>query len=173
MGRIGPVAIAQVCRIGEIRETSDRCEDLRRPGIIHFFRDLLGDPSAERSASHCGGLAGLGLYVIREIDSYLSHGYIIRYKVAVAYPGKPEQQRVIGLAVQSGAYRSSAKVVDQAIEIIPEQFHLEDWMSGQREAIAEHIEIGFAQAERGELIDGDTAVEMLCQRRAERSKPQG
>ena len=84
---------------------------------------------------------------------------------------KPEQQRVIDLAVQSGAYRNSAEVLDQAFEIIREQLDLEDWMSGQREAIAGHIEIGFAQAERGELIDGDVAIEMLRQRRAERSKP--
>ena len=46
-------------------------------------------------------------------------------------------------------------------------------MFEQREAIAAHIEAGFAQAERGELIDGDAAVEMFRQRRAERLKPQG
>jgi predicted transcriptional regulator len=40
-----------------------------------------------------------------------------------------------------------------------------------REAVADHIETGFAQAERGELIDGDAAVEMLRQRRAARLKP--
>jgi len=46
-------------------------------------------------------------------------------------------------------------------------------MLEQREAVAAHIETGFAQAERGELTDGDTAVEMLRQRRAERLKRQG
>jgi predicted transcriptional regulator len=46
-------------------------------------------------------------------------------------------------------------------------------MVEQREAVAAHIETGFAQAERGELIDGDAALEMLRQRRAERLKPQG
>jgi predicted transcriptional regulator len=55
----------------------------------------------------------------------------------------------------------------QAFEIIREQPDLEDWMFEQREAIAAHIEKGFAQAQRGELIDGDAAVEMLRQRRAE------
>ena len=43
----------------------------------------------------------------------------------------------------------------------------------EREAIVAHIEKGFAQAERGELIDGDAAVDMLRQRRAERLKPEG
>ena len=74
---------------------------------------------------------------------------------------KPEQQRVIDLAVTSGAYQSPGEVLDQAFEIIREQLDLQDWMFEQREAIAAQIEIGFAQAERGELIDGDAAVEML------------
>jgi antitoxin ParD1/3/4 len=81
---------------------------------------------------------------------------------------KPEQQRVIDLAVQSGAYRDAADVLDQAFEIIREQLDLEDWMLEQRDAVAAHVEAGFAQAERGELIDGDTAVEMLRRRRAAR-----
>jgi Arc/MetJ-type ribon-helix-helix transcriptional regulator len=84
---------------------------------------------------------------------------------------KPEQQRVIDLAVQRGAYQNPAEVLDQALEIIREQ--LEDWMLEEREAISAHIESGFAQAERGGLIDGDAAIEMLRRRRAERLKQQG
>ena len=86
---------------------------------------------------------------------------------------KPEQQRMIDLAVQSGAYRDRDEVLDQAFEIIREQLDLADWMLEQREAVASHIEKGFAQAARGELIDGDAVVEMLRQRRAERLKPRG
>ncbi len=59
------------------------------------------------------------------------------------------------------------------VEIIREQLDLKDWMLEQREAIAGHVEKGFAQAERGELIDEDAAVEMLRRRGAERLKPQG
>jgi Arc/MetJ-type ribon-helix-helix transcriptional regulator len=81
---------------------------------------------------------------------------------------KPEQQRVIDLAVRSGAYRNPGEVLDRAFEIIREQLDLENWMLEQGEAIAAHIETGFAQAERGELIDGDAAIEILRQRRAER-----
>ncbi|HLX83455.1 MAG TPA: hypothetical protein VKR59_06135 [Terriglobales bacterium] len=86
---------------------------------------------------------------------------------------KPEQQRVIDLAVQSGAYMDPGEVLDQAFEIIREQLDLEDWMLGKREEVAAHIAAGFAQAERGELIDGDAAVERLRRRRAERLNPQG
>ena len=85
----------------------------------------------------------------------------------------PEQQRVIDLAVGSGAYQNPSEVLDQAFEIIREQFDLEDWMLERRVAIASHIETGFAQAKRGELIDGDAALQMLRQRRADRLKPQG
>ena len=86
---------------------------------------------------------------------------------------KPEQQRVIDLAVGSFAYKDPSEVLDQAFEIIREQLDLEDWMFEQRESIGTHIEKGFAQAEHGELIDGDVAIEMLRQRRAERPKSQG
>jgi Arc/MetJ-type ribon-helix-helix transcriptional regulator len=86
---------------------------------------------------------------------------------------KPEQQRVIDLAVQSGAYQNPGEVLDQAFEIIREQLDLEDWMIGQREALAGQIATGFAQAERCKLIDGDAAIEMLRRRRAERLKSQG
>jgi hypothetical protein len=44
-------------------------------------------------------------------------------------------------------------------------------MLEEREAVAAHIKTGFAQAECGESIDGDAAVEMLRQRRAERLNP--
>ena len=86
---------------------------------------------------------------------------------------KPEQQRVIDLAVGFGAYQNPDEVLDQAFEIIREQLQLEDWMIEQRDAVAAHIEAGFAQALRGVLIDGDAALEMLRQLRAERIKLHG
>jgi len=85
----------------------------------------------------------------------------------------PEQQRVLDLAVRSGAYQNPGEVLDRAFEIIREQLDLEDWMLGQREEVTAHIAAGFAQAERGELVDGDAAVEILRRRRAARLKQQG
>jgi Arc/MetJ-type ribon-helix-helix transcriptional regulator len=81
---------------------------------------------------------------------------------------KPEHQRMMDLAIQSGAYQNSDEVLDQAFEIIREQLRLEDWMKEQRETLASQIAVGFAQAERGELMDGEEAVQMLRQRRAGR-----
>jgi Arc/MetJ-type ribon-helix-helix transcriptional regulator len=81
---------------------------------------------------------------------------------------KPEHQRTIDLAIESGAYQDPSQVLDQAFEIIREQLRYEDWMTHQGEAVAAKIATGFAQAVRGELTDGDAAIEMLRQRRAER-----
>jgi hypothetical protein len=84
---------------------------------------------------------------------------------------KPEQQRVIDFAIRSGACQDPGEVLDQAFAIIRDQFDFEDWMLEDRDAVATHINTGFAQAERGELIDGDAALEMLRRRRAEGLNP--
>ena len=83
---------------------------------------------------------------------------------------KPEHQQVIDLAIRSGVYQDSGEVIDQAIEIIRAQLHSEDWLAEHRETVAAQISTGFAQAQRGELMDGDAALEMLHQRRAARLK---
>jgi predicted transcriptional regulator len=51
--------------------------------------------------------------------------------------------------------------------MLPEQ---EDWLARNRAEIAGQIEHGFAQAERGELIDGDEVFSNLLERRSERRK---
>ena len=86
---------------------------------------------------------------------------------------KPEQQQTIDLAIRSGVYHDSGEVLDQAFEIIRAQLHSEDWLAEQREAVAAQIATGFAQTERGELMDGDVAIEMLHQRRAARLQSRG
>jgi len=84
---------------------------------------------------------------------------------------KPEQQQIIDRAIESGAYRKSREVLDQALELIREQLDVESWTLENRNELAAHIERGFAESERGELIDGDNLIETLRRRRAERMKP--
>jgi len=79
---------------------------------------------------------------------------------------KPEQQKVLDRAVQSGM--SPDEVLDQAFAVIHEQFRNENWMLADKEAIAAQIDEGFAQAERGELLDADEAIAILRDRRAKR-----
>jgi Arc/MetJ-type ribon-helix-helix transcriptional regulator len=83
----------------------------------------------------------------------------------------PEQEHVLDLAVQSGVYRDRDEVLAQAFEIIREQIQLQEWMLERRHELASHIAAGFAQAERGELVDGEAALELLRRRRSERRKP--
>jgi predicted transcriptional regulator len=53
--------------------------------------------------------------------------------------------------------------VEPAIQMLHER---EDWLVRNRVEIAEQIEHGFAQAERGELIDGDEVFSLLRGRRS-------
>jgi hypothetical protein len=86
---------------------------------------------------------------------------------------KPEHQSTIDLAIRSRAYQDPAEVLDQAFEIIREQLDCEDWLTDQRDAMAAKIATGFGQSERGEMMDGDQALEMLRRRRAERTPSAG
>ncbi len=79
---------------------------------------------------------------------------------------KPEQQKILDRAVQSGM--SPEEVLDQAFAVIHEQYRNEDWMLADRELIAAQIALGFAQAERGELLDEEEAIRILRDRRAKR-----
>jgi predicted transcriptional regulator len=77
---------------------------------------------------------------------------------------KPAQQKVLDQAARSGM--SPEEVLDQAFAVIQEQYRNEDWILANKEAIVAQIEKGFAQAERGELVDADQAVHILNERRS-------
>ncbi len=79
---------------------------------------------------------------------------------------KPEQQMVLEQAARSGM--SPNELLDQAFAVIQEQHKNGDWMLAEREAAAAHVAEGFAQAERGELVDADEAARILSERRAKR-----
>lgn len=79
---------------------------------------------------------------------------------------KPEQQKVLDRAARSGM--SPDELLDQAFAVINEQHRAGDWMLAEREAVATHVAEGFAQAERGELLDADEATRILHERRAKR-----
>ena len=57
---------------------------------------------------------------------------------------------------------SADEFAERAIQMLHEQ---EDWLARNRDEIADQIEHGFAQAERGELIDGDEVFSLLRGRR--------
>lgn len=79
---------------------------------------------------------------------------------------KPEQERLLERLAGSGL--DSEEVLDQAFAIIQQQHENLGWMLEEREAIAAHIAEGFAQAQRGELINPEEAIRMLEDRRTKR-----
>jgi len=79
---------------------------------------------------------------------------------------KPEQKKVLDRAARSGM--SPEEVLDQAFAVIHEQYRNDDWLMANKKSFAAQIDEGFAQAERGELIEGEQTIQILHERRASR-----
>jgi antitoxin ParD1/3/4 len=65
----------------------------------------------------------------------------------------PDLERLVNKRLAGGRYANAEDVFRQALEAQD----AESWTDEERQALASHIEEGFAQAERGELTDGDQA----------------
>jgi antitoxin ParD1/3/4 len=63
-------------------------------------------------------------------------------------------ERLINKRISTGAYTSAEDVVRHALEA---QDAEESWTGEERRALSAHIEEGYQQAERGDLIDGAQA----------------
>jgi len=66
----------------------------------------------------------------------------------------PDLETLIKKRLSSGAYTSAEDVLRRALEA---QDAEESWSDEERRALSSHIEEGYQQALRGELIDGDQA----------------
>ena len=77
---------------------------------------------------------------------------------------KPELEALIKEDVERGPYQSADEYVAQAVQMLHAQ---EQWLVDNRADIAAKIEQGYAQAERGELVDGEEAFRQLRQRHDE------
>jgi Arc/MetJ-type ribon-helix-helix transcriptional regulator len=64
----------------------------------------------------------------------------------------PDLETLINKRLRSGAYTSAEDVLRRALEA---QDAEESWTEEERRALSAHIEEGYLQAERGELIDGE------------------
>jgi Arc/MetJ-type ribon-helix-helix transcriptional regulator len=63
----------------------------------------------------------------------------------------PDLETLINKRLSSGGYESVEDVLRRALEA---QDAEESWTEEERRALSAHIEEGYQQAERGELIDG-------------------
>ncbi len=66
----------------------------------------------------------------------------------------PDLETLVKKRLSSGSYDSVEDVFRRALEA---QDAEESWTDEERRALADHIEEGFLQAERGELTDGAQA----------------
>lgn len=78
-------------------------------------------------------------------------------------------QALIERDVERGPYQTADEFVARAIQMLHEQ---EEWLAENRGEIAAKIQHGYAQAERGELIDGEEAFQQL-RRRHEQHRQHG
>jgi antitoxin ParD1/3/4 len=62
----------------------------------------------------------------------------------------PDLETLINKRLSSGAYANAEEVLRRALEA---QDVEESWSNGERKALRDHVEEGYQQAERGELID--------------------
>jgi len=66
----------------------------------------------------------------------------------------PDLETLINKRLSSGGYENAEDVLRRALEA---QDAEESWTDEERRALTSHIEEGYLQAERGELIDGAQA----------------
>jgi putative addiction module CopG family antidote len=66
----------------------------------------------------------------------------------------PDLESLINKRLSSGAYADAEDVLRRALQ---SQDAEESWTEEERQALSAHIEEGYTQAERGELIDGEQA----------------
>jgi Arc/MetJ-type ribon-helix-helix transcriptional regulator len=70
----------------------------------------------------------------------------------------PDLEQLIQKRLASGAFSDPEDVLRRALEA---QDAIEDWSDEEKSAVAAHIEEGWAQAERGDLMDGEEARQEL------------
>ena len=75
-----------------------------------------------------------------------------------------ETEKRIQREIDLGHYREPSKVIAHALDLLDAE---NDWFR-DKQAIAEHLDEGFAQNERGERIPKDQVRDLLAKRRAHR-----
>jgi Arc/MetJ-type ribon-helix-helix transcriptional regulator len=77
---------------------------------------------------------------------------------------RPEHEKVIAEAIQSGAYQKPEDVIGRALEVLRDE---EEWLHAQKTEVGEKIEQAFAQFERGEYFSAEESQADMARRKAE------
>jgi antitoxin ParD1/3/4 len=77
---------------------------------------------------------------------------------------RPEHEKAIAQAIQSGAYQNPDEVIGRALEVLRAE---DEWLYGHKDEVAEKIERAFGQFERGEFFSSTESQADLAKRKAE------
>jgi antitoxin ParD1/3/4 len=70
---------------------------------------------------------------------------------------KPEQEAFIQTQLSTGRYTDAIAVIAEALRLLEKRNHYDDWV----EDVRAKIDLAAAQLDRGEGIDGETAIAQL------------
>jgi len=76
---------------------------------------------------------------------------------------RPEHEKAIADAIQSGAYQTPDEVIGRALEILRAE---EDWLNEHRQEISDKIERAFGQFDRGEYFTAEESRADMENRKA-------
>lgn len=77
---------------------------------------------------------------------------------------RPEHEKAIEEAIQTGAYESPEEVIARALEVLRAE---DDWLSAHKDEVSAKIERGFQQSERGEFFSATESRAEMDRRKAE------
>ena len=76
---------------------------------------------------------------------------------------RPEQEKLITQAMQTGAYQDPHEVIERALEMLRSE---DEWLHDNKEEIAGKIERAFGQFERGEFLSAEASRADMEKRKA-------
>lgn len=76
---------------------------------------------------------------------------------------RPEHEKAITQAIESGAYETPDQVIERALEVLRSE---DEWLIDNKDAINQKIERAMAQLDRGEGISGEELRDRLESRKA-------
>jgi antitoxin ParD1/3/4 len=77
---------------------------------------------------------------------------------------RPEHEKAIAQAIQSGAFQNPDEVIGRALEVLRAE---DEWLYGHKDEIAEKVERAFEQFARGEYLSSTESQADMAKRRAE------
>jgi antitoxin ParD1/3/4 len=70
---------------------------------------------------------------------------------------QPEQEQFIQVQLATGRYASASEVIAAALALLEQRNHYDRWV----EDLRDKIDLAAAQLDRGEGVDGETAIAQL------------